>query len=119
MYVIIYLKLVKLQDSRIHLQNIQLLIKTDDTDFEWTNITVEKALIKWFMSFYKSHTCYQLRPLFNILQKKIFRKLNKLRMFFQKQAFHFLCEGKSRPVMKIHEKIILKWGETNLNVPKP
>ena len=34
MYVIIYLKSVKLQDSRIHLQNTQLLIKTDGTDFE-------------------------------------------------------------------------------------
>ena len=47
------------------------------------------------------------------------QKLNKLRMFLQKQAFCFLCEGNSRPVMKIDEKIVLKWGEMNLNVSKP
>ena len=51
------------KDRKLYLQDIQLLIKTDDTDVKWINVTVVRNKRKVITSrntvsnFYKSHTC--------------------------------------------------------------
>ena len=50
------------KDSKLYLEDIQSLIKTDDTDIKCINVTVRnkrkvKANEIWIISFYKSHIC--------------------------------------------------------------
>ena len=50
------------KDSKLYLEDIQSLIKTDDTDIKCINVTVRnKRKVKtneiWIISFYKLHIC--------------------------------------------------------------